>query len=84
MQHIQVKYIFVNITVTTYQQICVLQILFPEGADLPLTPNVPNIQFHAMTGYTLNVEALECYTKHSYMDVLTIFSWPDKHQFMAK
>lgn len=46
-------------TVATHQQVCVFQVLFPEGPDLPLSSNVPNVEFHSMRGNTLNVEALK-------------------------
>lgn len=48
-----------SLSVVTHQQVCVFQVLFPEGPDLPLSSNVPNIEFHAMRGDTLYVEALK-------------------------
>lgn len=45
--------------VKTHQQVCVLQVLFPEGPDLPLSSDVPDIEFHAMRGDALYVEALK-------------------------
>lgn len=46
-------------TAGTHQQVCVFQVLLPEGPDLPLSSNVPNIEFHAVRSHTLYVEALK-------------------------
>lgn len=49
--------------VVTHQQVRVFQVLFPEGPDLPLSSDVPDIEFHAMRGDALYVEALKGSTK---------------------
>lgn len=47
----------------THQQVCVFKVLFPEGPDLPLSSDVPDIELHAVGGNTLDVEALRWATK---------------------
>lgn len=54
---------FLGYVSETHQQVCVFQVLFPEGPDLPLSSNVPDVEFHAMRGNALNVEALKWNTK---------------------
>lgn len=44
---------------TTHQEVCVLQVLSPEGPDLPLSSDVPDIEFHAVRSDALYVEALK-------------------------
>lgn len=55
--------VFVFVIAIAHQQVCIFQVLFPEGPDLPLPSNVPNIELHAMRGNTFNVEALKLSTK---------------------
>ena len=43
---------------TAHQQVGVVQVLLPEGSDLPLASDVPDVQLHTVRGYALNVEAL--------------------------
>lgn len=47
----------------THQQVRVFKVLLPEGPDLPLTSDVPDIELHAVGGDTLDVEALRWATK---------------------
>lgn len=47
----------------THQQVCVFEVLFPEGPDLPLSSDVPDIELHAVGGDALDVEALGWATK---------------------
>lgn len=53
-----IRIVHLCLTAVTHQQVCVFQILFPEGPDLPLSSNVPNIEFHAVRSDALYVEAL--------------------------
>lgn len=44
---------------STHQHICVFKVVSPVRPDLPLTSNVPNIQFKTLRLDALNVESLE-------------------------
>lgn len=47
----------------THQKVSVFQVFFPEWPDLPLSPDVPNVELHAVRGNALYVEALRLSTK---------------------
>lgn len=48
-----------EVSETAHQQVRVFQVLFPEGPDLPLSSDVPDVKFHPMRGDALYVETLK-------------------------